>query len=258
MKNIILSAIAIIFVFCIFSTSLEAQVNWDHSTFNKIIKKANDQNKLVMIDFYTDWCSPCKQADKIMFTDDTAIVQFVNTTYISTKINAEKGEGIKLAKKYKVGGYPTLLFLDKNKNVVGRVLGLFGRDEYFEAIKTAGRSEANKRIKHANSETKKWKYVLRVESTNLNKPKISFTFVYAVGDSTSSSPLVITIKETPFEMEFTNENFTGLVQDLNQKNEVKVDIKRLFLNGDFSGGCNNYSPLNVIRVHRDEITVSEY
>ena len=129
---------------------LNAQVNWDHSTFNKIVETAADQNKLVMIDFYTDWCVPCKEVEKIIFTDDTAIVRFVNVTYVSTKINAEKGEGIALAKKYDVGGYPTLLFLDKNKNVVGRVLGTRARDRYFEAIKTAGKSEAqmnNRRVK---------------------------------------------------------------------------------------------------------------
>ena len=133
-----------------FTNIINAQVNWDNSKFDKILKKSASQDKLVMIDFYTDWCIPCKQVLKEIFTDDTAIVQFVNNKYICTRINAEKGEGIKLAKKYNVRGYPTLLFLDKNKNVIGRVAGTRARDDYFEAIKTAGKSEEKKN----NSEAK--------------------------------------------------------------------------------------------------------
>jgi thiol:disulfide interchange protein len=133
-----------------FTNIINAQVNWDNSNFDKIIIKAASLDKLVMIDFYTDWCIPCKQVLKVIFTDDTAIVRFVNNKYICTKINAEKDEGIKLAKKYNVGGFPTILFLDKNKNVIGRIEGTLARDNYFKAIKTAGNSEE----KTNNSETK--------------------------------------------------------------------------------------------------------
>jgi thiol:disulfide interchange protein len=120
---------------------LYAQVNWDNSSFKKLIKKAAAQNKLVMLDFYTDWCIPCKQVEKIIFTDDTLIVNVVNNNYIASRLNAEKGEGKVLAKKYSVSGYPTLLFLDKDKNIIGRVVGTRSNDVYLEAIKTAGKSE---------------------------------------------------------------------------------------------------------------------
>ncbi len=69
-------------------------------------------------------------------------VQFINKTYISTKINAESKEGLLLAKKFNVvEAYPTLLFLDKRQHILGRVIGTRARDDYFEAIKTAGKSE---------------------------------------------------------------------------------------------------------------------
>ena len=35
----------------------------------------------------------------------------------------EKGEGKELAKKYQVRAFPTLLFIDKNGNVVERTMG---------------------------------------------------------------------------------------------------------------------------------------
>ncbi len=63
----------------------------------------------------------------------------------SCKVQRYK-EGIQFAKKYNVAdAYPTLLFLDKNQRCIGRVKGLFGRDEYFIAMRTAGKSEENKK-----------------------------------------------------------------------------------------------------------------
>ena len=61
---------------------------------------------LILIDFYTTWCGPCKRMDREVFTDST-IVKHVNSNCISLKVNAEEGQGISLAKKYNVTSYPT-------------------------------------------------------------------------------------------------------------------------------------------------------
>ncbi len=47
----------------------------------------------------------------------------MNSAFINLKYDAEKGEGIILAEKYKVASYPTLLIIDNNGNVVEDILG---------------------------------------------------------------------------------------------------------------------------------------
>ncbi|MFD2825326.1 thioredoxin family protein [Leeuwenhoekiella polynyae] len=74
--------------------------------------QAQEQNKCVFIDFYTNWCAPCKMMDKQVFPQQN-VGEYFNSKFISLKINAEK-EGIQLAKKYGIKAYPTFVVLDKS------------------------------------------------------------------------------------------------------------------------------------------------
>jgi len=84
--------------------------------------KAKAGGKLVMIDFYTDWCGWCKKLDKDTYTN-ARVAALTDKECVSVKVNAEK-EGIALAKKYAVTGFPTILFLDPATGAVaGRIGG---------------------------------------------------------------------------------------------------------------------------------------
>lgn len=143
---------AIIFLF--FIGISHAQTKWDKIDFSEAQLKANKENKLILIKFYTDWCVPCKQVDTVIFQNDKEIYDYLNEKYVKLSLNAEK-EGSAIAKKYNIGAYPTLLFLDSDGTVLGKVVGTRGRDDYFEAIKTAGKSDVG--------------YLERMKSRNKNK-----------------------------------------------------------------------------------------
>ena len=83
----------------------------------KVVDKAIEENKLVFLDIYTDWCLPCQIMDEEVFTDQR-LGDYINDNFISYKVNAEQGYGPDIATLYNVRGYPTLLFLDQN----GRIL----------------------------------------------------------------------------------------------------------------------------------------
>lgn len=99
-----------------------------------IIQKSD--KPLILIDFYTTWCGPCKRMDREVFTDST-IVKQVNSNCISLKVNAEEGQGILLAKKYNVTSYPTYLFLNNQGVLVYRTVGYMSSYYFSQQIANA-------------------------------------------------------------------------------------------------------------------------
>lgn len=89
--------------------------------FTRAVRQAKTSKKLVMVDFYTDWCGWCKELDKTTYKDKK-IIRLTKTTFIPIKINAEK-EGQKAAAKYGVRSYPMILFVDGDGAVAGRIGG---------------------------------------------------------------------------------------------------------------------------------------
>ena len=105
-----------------FMTGMLMAGPFQEGSLEDIFKKAREQEKLVLIDVYTTWCGPCKIMDRQTFKHD-AVVEFLKNDVISYKIDAEKGEGPALAKKYKVAGYPCFLILDSDGKLVKRKMG---------------------------------------------------------------------------------------------------------------------------------------
>ena len=96
---------------CIYAIHLNAQnagINFLHgTTWAEAVAKAKAENKLIFIDFYTQWCGPCMNMAQTVFSLPT-VGYYYNQTFINLKIDAEEGEGITLAKKYGVRSYPYL------------------------------------------------------------------------------------------------------------------------------------------------------
>ena len=87
--------------------------------FDPVLETAAAEGKLVFIDFYTDWCGPCKLMDREVFSDRN-LGEFFDDNFISYKVNAEKGNGGVLSTVYGVKAFPTLLFVDSEGKVLER------------------------------------------------------------------------------------------------------------------------------------------
>lgn len=108
--------IASLVLFVIFSTNVFSQsygINFYHVTWKEALDKARLENKLIFIDFYTQWCGPCLNMAETVFSLPI-VGHYYNSTFINLKIDAENGEGVQLAKKFAVRSYPTYLFVDPN------------------------------------------------------------------------------------------------------------------------------------------------
>ncbi|MEY4902327.1 MAG: hypothetical protein RLZZ292_142 [Bacteroidota bacterium] len=91
----------------------------NNPSLDPILEQAKQSNKLVFLDFYATWCTPCKVMDKEVFTNK-ATADFLNKNFVCYKVDGEKGNGGTLKLVYNINAYPTLLFLDQNGNILTR------------------------------------------------------------------------------------------------------------------------------------------
>ncbi len=113
-----------ILIFLLFSASMQAQdgINFFQCSFDEALKTAKDEHKIIFMDAYAEWCGPCKRMAKEVFTLKE-VGDFFNKHFINVKMDMEKGEGPKLAAKYKVTAYPTLYFIDDAGEIVNVKVG---------------------------------------------------------------------------------------------------------------------------------------
>jgi thiol:disulfide interchange protein len=105
-------------------------VTWERD-FGTALTRASKERKIVMVDFYADWCGWCKRLDKNTFGDSR--VQQALTRLVPLKLNAEK-EGREHASRYRVEGFPTIVFLDNRGNEVARIPGYMDAGPFLEEL----------------------------------------------------------------------------------------------------------------------------
>ncbi|MEZ4948285.1 MAG: thioredoxin family protein [Saprospiraceae bacterium] len=101
-----------------------------------VLDLAEAEQKMVFLDFYTDWCLPCKLMEDEVFTDKE-IGDLMNQHFLSMKVNAEGENGRNLAAIFEIKAYPTLLFLDKKGNVLVKKVGAAFHTELKELVQQA-------------------------------------------------------------------------------------------------------------------------
>jgi Highly conserved protein containing a thioredoxin domain len=97
-------------------------IEFEHGTWKEVLDKAQKTNKPIFVDVYTSWCGPCKMMSKDIFPLEE-VGKVFNANYVCYKIDAEKGEGVDIAKQYEVKAYPTYLFIKPDGTLFFRSLG---------------------------------------------------------------------------------------------------------------------------------------
>ncbi len=116
----------------------------DWNTFDKGFELAQKEQKLLVVDFYTDWCHWCKVMDKETYANKE-VIKFASKNVIMAKINAETNEkfkfkdanysGRELTRMFGVSGFPATVFINLKGELITVVPGFIPADKFTMILK---------------------------------------------------------------------------------------------------------------------------
>jgi thiol:disulfide interchange protein len=107
-------------------------ITW-HRDLRKAMEIAKAEDKIVVVDVYTDWCGWCKKMDRTIYADPVVVA--LSRQQIFVKVNAEdRGQGQSFAQQMRVKGYPTTIILDGRGKVLNVAQGYIATPRAFEEL----------------------------------------------------------------------------------------------------------------------------
>jgi thiol-disulfide isomerase/thioredoxin len=104
---------------CLAALNLFAELFSDLS-FDAASQKAGQTGKIVLVDFYTTWCGPCKMLDKNTWTD-AGVINLLQQKAVALRLDAEIETN--LATRYKINAYPSVLLIKPDGTELDRLVG---------------------------------------------------------------------------------------------------------------------------------------
>ncbi len=84
------------------------------------LNEAREARKLVFVDFYAEWCAPCKTIEGKILPDSRVQEALEGFVFVRVDADADRGAG----ERFGVFGMPTLLVLDEQGDERFRHIGL--------------------------------------------------------------------------------------------------------------------------------------
>lgn len=119
----------------------ESTLRWDRYS-EKTLAAAAAAGKPVVIDFYADWCIPCKELDEKTFSDPKVAAEMDRFVRVKADLTAGESQTTQLlTKQYGIVGVPTIVFLDPSgrEQTDLRLFGFEPAERFLERTRRAGR-----------------------------------------------------------------------------------------------------------------------
>ncbi len=93
-----------------------------------------DGRRVVVVDFFTTWCGPCRQLDQVTWPDP-AVSAWLKAEAVFLKVDGEKDEA--LTKAFRVSAFPTILLLRPDGTELDRLVGYRTAPAFLSDAKSA-------------------------------------------------------------------------------------------------------------------------
>jgi thiol:disulfide interchange protein DsbD len=104
---------------------------WFRGDLDAALATAADTDRMVMVEFFTDWCVWCRRLEEVTFADPEVIAELERM--VAIRLDAE-GRGRAAASRYGVDRYPTVVFLDATGVEVDRILGFLPPERFLGEV----------------------------------------------------------------------------------------------------------------------------
>ena len=108
-------------------TRASAQISFFKGSLQEVLAKAKQENKKVFVDFYADWCGPCKAMASRVFTQ-AEVGTYFNEHFVCCQLDVDAKEMANVVKQYKITSLPTLAFMDDAGKEIRRIEGVVAAD----------------------------------------------------------------------------------------------------------------------------------
>ncbi len=140
------------------------QITW-LKNMDAALQQAGKADKLVLVNFYANWCGFCRRMDQTTFTDKT-VIQKMNA-FVSVKINTDLEK--KIAEEYAVNGLPTTVILDSKGRIISGSEGYMRSNDLIEMMDSTVKTvtDLKQNLKELESDPNNWNRALEFAQKNL-------------------------------------------------------------------------------------------
>jgi thiol:disulfide interchange protein DsbD len=112
-----------------------AEVAWQ--SYDASAERAIESGELVILDFYADWCAPCRELDEKTFSDPRVAAEL--EPYARFKVDQTRPDDTaqELAEQYRVVGVPTVIVYRDGQEAF-RITGFEPPDRFLERLHAVG------------------------------------------------------------------------------------------------------------------------
>ncbi len=101
------------------------------------VQAALDGDKPVIIDFYADWCAPCRELDEKTFSDPRVVQELSGYARFKADFTTRSDRVDRLTERFKVRGMPTVTVIRGGREVF-RITGFEPPERFLERLRAVG------------------------------------------------------------------------------------------------------------------------